>query len=912
MMRVSVALLGDVVLRVDGEEVPVTRPRLRSLLCALALRAGRVVPFDVLVEQVWGERWPNHPRAGLHTLVNQLRKLLGVDVVRTEPNGYLLDMPADAVDALRFEGLLDRLPDGPPHAVRTRLDEALSLWRDGPVADVEHLDREVAPRLVERYLSAMEQRVDMDLELGKHDELVPELQTLVARHPLRESMWARLMTALHRSGRHAEALATYESLRDHIANTLGVDPSAELRDQHAQLLAADDDQPAHVVPRQLPPDIAGFTGRGADLATLDKVLGANRDGPPLVIAVHGPGGAGKTTLALHWAHRVREDFPDGQLYLNMRGYGPGEPMDPAIALDIALRAMGVPATQVPPGTDERASLWRSTLFGKRLLLLVDNVNDASQVRPLLPGAGSVVLVTSRSELGGLEIRNGARRLNVGELPAGEATELIGEVIGADRAAAEPHAVAELVTLCGRLPLALVIAAQRAARYPDTLIADLVADLRASGSRLDLLGDPDDPAVDPRAVFSWSYHALDADTARAFRYLGLHPTAEINLPAASVLLRTSAEQTRLLLDQLVSVHLLERHQRGWYRFHDLLQVYAVELATAEDPAADLSDARGRILDWYLHTSLRARVRAFTQVTLDVPAPVDEFVRPQEFSDIAAATAWYIRNRETLLATVEYAAEHRFDRHAWQLAFLLRHFHETQRHVNDGTRAAEVALQCAERSAQDTAIAYATHTMGAALTALRQYDDAEQLQLKVLDLGERIGDHALLTIAAVSIGLSHGRSGQGSEAIRWLERGVAVARDSPSRAHALLNLGAVEGMNGLLDRSLAHSAEALALYRELEAPYYQAFVLGNMAEAAWDNGSAADGLAFADEALELLGIIEEQVTLPETLLVRGRILVELGRPADARETWQRALRIFSRNGNPRADSVAELIATLPAGS
>jgi tetratricopeptide (TPR) repeat protein len=531
---------------------------------------------------------------------------------------------------------------------------------------------------------------------------------------------------------------------------------------------------------------------------------------------------------------------------------------------------------------------------------------------LLPSAGSLVLVTSRSELSGLEIRDGARRLNVGELPASEATELVGEVIGADRATAEPHAVAELVTLCGRLPLALVIAAQQAARYPDTPIADLVTDLRASGSRLDLLGDPDDPTVDPRAVFSWSYRALDADTARAFRHLGLHPTAEINLPAASVLLRTSAEKTRLLLDRLVSVHLLERHQRGWYRFHDLLQVYAVELATAEDPTADLHDARSRILDWYLHTSLQARVRAFTQVALEVPAPDDDFVRPQEFSDVAAATAWYIRNRETLLATVEYAAEHRFDRHGWQLAFLLRHFHETQRHGNDGRRAAEVALQCAERSTQDTAVAYATHTMGAALNALRHYDTAEQLQLKALSISERIGDHALTAAASVSIGLSYARSGQESEAIHWLEQGVAAAHDSPSRAHALLNLGAVEGMSGKLDRSLSHSAEALTLYRELETPYYQAFVLGNMAEAAWENGSAADGLAFADEALELLGIIEDQVTLTETLLVRGRILVELGRPADARETWQRALRIFARNGNPRAGSVSDLLATLPAES
>jgi tetratricopeptide (TPR) repeat protein len=526
---------------------------------------------------------------------------------------------------------------------------------------------------------------------------------------------------------------------------------------------------------------------------------------------------------------------------------------------------------------------------------------------LLPGAGSVVLVTSRSELRGLAISDGACRINLGELPVDEAVSLVGDLIGAGRAAAEPSALLELVGLCGRMPLPLVVAGQQAARSPDAPLAELVADLRRASDRLDLLSQPDDPTVDPRVVFSWSYHALDADAARAFRYLGLHPTAELTVAAAAVLLGTPPAAARRLLETLASVHLLEHGQRGRYRFHDLLQVYAVERAMAEDSKADVAAAMRRILDWYLHTLRQARAAVFTPSPLEVPPPADGSVHPVEFADVAAATAWYEQHRATLLAAIEYAVEYRYHRHGWQLAFLLRHFQEIQGHVDDGMHTAALAVRCAERSGDATALSCAAYTMGAAHNCAQQYVRAEEWLRKALDLSERAGDPAMTSTASVALGLARARSGRMPEALCWLERAVTAARRSTSPyplAHSLLNLGAVQGMSGHLEPSLAHSRQALALYRELKASYYEAFALGNMAEAALATGAPAEALAYADEALALLGI-EDQVTMPETLVVKGHILTALGEPAAARETWRRALRLLSRTGNPRAIEVMELI-------
>jgi DNA-binding SARP family transcriptional activator len=563
---VRIAMLGDLEVRVDDRVVAVTRPRLRNLLCALALRAGQSVPLLELAEQVWQDQLPDRYRPGLHTLVNQLRNLIGTDVVQTVPGGYLLDVQPNAVDALAFQRMLDSVRElDNPMAARPVLAAALRLWRSDEL--ITYMRPESVTHLVERYLTATQQRVDIDLELGMSGELVAELRDLTARFPLREPLWARLITAQYRAGRYAEALDTYQSVREQLAEMLGTDPSAELRSLHSMVLSAQANEPvmkSRSVPHQLPPAHRGFVGRRAEQDVLAGLMDRVRLGrPPVIVAIHGPAGAGKTALAVHWAHEVSARFPDGAVYVDMHGFGPGEPLHPGAALARTLVAVGVAA--IPPAVEEKAALWRALLHDRRMLLVIDNVRDAEHARPLLPGRGGVVvLVTSRNDLCGLVTRDGAHNLHVGGLSPAEAAEL--------------GATADLGEVCGRLPLALVVAAHLMARLPHGSAQSFVDELRA-GNPLDLLAEPADPTVDLRSVLSWSYRTLDARTAAGFRALAYHPPGEITPTTAARWLREPVDSTRRLMDTLASVHLIDR-VGGGFRFNPLVRQYARERAMAE--------------------------------------------------------------------------------------------------------------------------------------------------------------------------------------------------------------------------------------------------------------------------------------------------------------------------------------------
>jgi DNA-binding SARP family transcriptional activator len=920
MTEVTIALLGAFELRVGGQPRPVPSSRQRALLAALALSAGRAVPVESLVELVWGEDLQARPRANVQTLVTRVRALAGADLVRTVPGGYLLDLPAGAVDVLRFQRLVDEARRQPAEASYDLLREALELWRGDPLADAgsEALVRDRAPALVELYLAAVERRADLDLARGAAAELTAELTELVTRYPLREPLWARLVLALDRAGRPAEALAAYHRIRTRLGEELGSDPSPELQDLYARLLAgptAEPDGPepecAPPVPRQLPADVPSFVGRDTDLAVLDALLAGAPAGGAAVAVVHGPGGVGKSALVLRWAHRVADRFPDGQLHLDLRGFGPGQPTGPAAALEVLLRALGVPDKQVPPGVDERAALLRTAVAGKRLLLVLDNAHEAEQVRPLLPGAGSLVLVTSRNQLRGLTVRDGATGLALRELAAAESAALVAAVVGADRAAAEPAAVAELAALCGGLPLALVIAAQQAVRLPDASLAELVADLRASGGRLDLLADPDDPATDPRTVLSWSYRRLEPARARTFRLLGLHPPPRVTLCAAAALLGTDPAGARRQLDGLVSVHLLEHDRPDRYRLHDLLAVYATEVA-AEEPAAGRDAAERRLLDWFLHSLHAARTATFAAQPVDPVEPAGP-VEPAVFADLVAATGWYHELRPVLLALVELAYRRGDDEHCWRLGYLLRPFHQMFRHVDDQVRATELAVLAADRLGNDWARVRVWHERSNALAEAGRHDESDDWLHRALALGERTGDHNGTAAVLASLGMVRARRGDLPGAVDALDRSVAAARrtDQPIRlAHSLLNLGYAEGEAGRLDASDQHNLEALAIYRKLAVPYQQALVLYNLAENALDRSDHDGAVGYADEALALLGALDDTTSTAGVLIVKGRALAASDRPDPARDTLRRALRILRQADDARVAEVVGLLTALDA--
>ncbi|MFI5889638.1 BTAD domain-containing putative transcriptional regulator [Actinoplanes sp. NPDC051513] len=591
----SVGVLGPLQVRVGERAVEITTGRLRALLAVLAMSAGRPAPVERLATAVWGENLPDDARRSVRTYVTRLRSLLGGDVIETTPDGYLLHA---RVDALSFVRLLESSTAEPERAA---VAEALALWRGAPFEGIRAawLEDVEAPRLAERRLDAVERRIELDLAAGRPGDLVGELRDLTARHPLRETFWAQLMVALYRSGRQVEALATYQRLYRLLADEAGVEPGPGVQRLHRRMIRADPTlhQARHTpaaapVPQQLPAGVAGFTGQQRGLDRLDRLLEHTGDAAAVAV-VTGGAGTGKTALAVHWAHRFAHRFPDGQLYLDLRGAGPS---GPALAPDEGLRALieafGVPPARVPGQPDAQVGLYRSLLAGKRVLVLLDNAADAGQARPLLPGApGCAGLVTSRHQLPGL-VAEGACPVTPEPLDAGEARDLLAARLGAARLDAEPDATDRIVAWCAGLPLALALVAGRAATQPQSALAAVADELRETGG---------DTATDLRSVFSWSYAAVTPAARRLFRMLSAHPGPDIALAAAAGLAGLPAPQARPALRELCQAHLLTEHAPGRYALHDLLRAYAAELFQEQDGEGDRHAAERRILDHYRSTA-----------------------------------------------------------------------------------------------------------------------------------------------------------------------------------------------------------------------------------------------------------------------------------------------------------------------
>jgi hypothetical protein len=561
--------------------------------------------------------------------MSYLRTVLGDKcAILAQAPGYLLDLCGDGTDVQEAERLLTQgMRSAEPAEAARQLRQALSLWRGRPLADVTGVAwlEEQSERLDLLQLRIRQALSEARLAAGEHTQLVPELEEMAAGHPLDERIHEQLMLALYRSGRQADALAIYHRLRGTLDEELGIGPGQPLRDLEMAILrqdpALDAPVPAGVpaapqvpVPAQLPPAVPGFTGRGAELASLDMLadygatVGQAAAAAPAapaamaICAVSGTAGVGKTALAVHWAHRVAGRFPDGQLYVNLRGFGPaGTAVDPGQALSGFLDALGVPAARIPADLDARAGLYRSLLAGKRVLVVLDNARSADQVRPLLPGSpGCLAVVTSRDQLAGLVATEGARPLPLDLLTTADARELLTQRLGEARVAAEPQAAGDIIAACARLPLALTIAASRAATNPGFPLAAVAAELGEACCALDPFHGSDH-ATDVRAVFSWSYRALSPEAARLFRLLGLHPGPDIPVAAAASLAAVPPARARMVLAELTRTHLLAEPAPGRYALHDLLRAYASEQAHAHETQSDRHAAVHRVLDHYLHTA-----------------------------------------------------------------------------------------------------------------------------------------------------------------------------------------------------------------------------------------------------------------------------------------------------------------------
>lgn len=902
MGQLEVGLLGPFAVRADGVPVEVPRGALRVLLASLALEAGRPVSTDVLTERLWSDRPPGKARAGVHNNVRRLRRLLGDDAVRTTADGYLLDVPPERVDVLEFLRLTRSAAALPPVEARAPLDEALALWRGEPLTDVAcpGLVRAHVPALVEQYLSAVERRVDVDLALGEPARALAGLDELAERHPLRESLWWRLVLALHRSGRRAEALDAYTRLSDRLRDELGVDPASGLRALYEEIRGR-----APVVAQQLPPGVRGFVGRSAELAELDALL--DRGPSPVVAVVHGIAGAGKTALAVHWARRVRERFPDGQLFVDFCGYGPGPALTAAAALDGVLRSLGVPADRVPADVAERAALLRGELAGRRVLMLLDNVADPATVRPLLPGSAGTVLVTSRNHLSGLAVREGAVQIGVGELTAADATELLAEAVGPSRVAAEPAATGDLVALCGRLPLALRLVAERAGRHPDSPLRTVAVDLRARTRRLDGLADEADRSSDLRSVFEWSYRALPLEQARVFRYLSLHPGAEIDEAAVGVLLGAPVS-----LDHLVTAHLLEPARGGRYRLHDLLREYATERMYAEEPAAEWAAAIDRLLDWYLHSAIAANRVVRPAGTSPFTDPLDEpRTPPVRFDTGAEVATWWDAQRSNMIALLRLATCGGRALAGWRLAWAMRDLFEAYQHIDDWLTAGRLGLRCARELADPTALCRAELMVGGAYTA-RLDDTAVPHKEAAVAHARALGNAHMLSSTLSALGYHHAVLGRYDEALGHLRAAVTAAERSgdPIRlAHSLHNLGEAQIRGGWYADGLHSSQRALDAYRRTGGgALFVRLTLTNIAEAYQRMGDYPSAIRHCEQALAVEGDAKDSVASLSTHIMLGRLRAQTGDHAAARAVWQEAHTALSRLRHPWTAEVAQLLAGL----
>ena len=669
-MPVGFRLLGDIEAHVDGRPVDLGHARQRGVLAALLADVNHPVSAGQLADRVWAGRPPQRAHRSLASYLSRLRRVLaGAEdvVIAHGPGGYVVRVAPEAIDLHRFRALV---ADARANQALAQFDEALRLWRGDAFAGVDTPWTEAMRQTLSAEREATElDRTDLMLRLGKHNAVLAEISARVAANPLNERVAGQLVLALYRGGRQADALDHYERTRRRLADELGADPGHALRELHRKILTADpelDPPPEVAVPRQLPAAPRWLVGRDRESAALTRAVAGGGTVP--VCAIGGPAGVGKTALALRWAHDHLARFPDGQVYVDLRGFDPsGAPMTPETAVRRLLGALGADPAALPMDEDGLVAHYRSLVAGKRLLVVLDNARDAAQVEPLLPGSETcTVLVTGRHRLAGLGVR-GARLVDLDLLSEADARDLLARHIGPGPVADEAGAAADLVRWCAGLPLAVGIVAARATARPGFSLDVLAKECRDTSARLDAL-DAGDMTANLRAVFSWSYTALDPAAAEVFRLLGISPGPDIALPSAAALTGLDGRRARSILRTLVGAHLLREPVPGRYRMHDLIRLYAAELVDGEARGAALD----RLTDFQLRTA-----RSAAQL-LRPEHPVIELTTaagctPPEFEHRAAATAWFEAEHAGLLALRRAAAAQGRHRVVGQLAWFLSAYH-----------------------------------------------------------------------------------------------------------------------------------------------------------------------------------------------------------------------------------------------
>lgn len=916
-------LFGEIALYAVGQPLDVGAPRQQAVLAALLVDAGRPVAVETLVDRVWDDEPPAGARNILYSHMSRIRRLLRLAAERTGGTvasierrhaGYVLDVDPDLVDLHRFRRLVEtgrdpRCEDG---ARAAALAEALSLWRGPPLAALsgEWVTRVRAAWYRQR-LDAAVLWAELKLRLGSADEVVVALADLTTDYPHAEPLEGLLMRGLHEIGRDAEALDRYSVFRQRLADELGTDPSEELRDLHRALLRGELRAPsrldrpvahARASPAQLPPDVPGFAGREGELNRLDNLLTATD--AVVMIAIDGTAGVGKTTFAVHWAQRVRGLFPDGQLYLNLRGFDPtGSPVTPSEALRAFLDAFDVPGERIPFGLEAQIGLYRSVLAGRRALVLLDNARDTEQVRPLLPGApGCLVMVTSRNALTGL-VTAGAHPLTLDLLTTGESRQLLAGRLGPDRVSAEPQAVDEIIRLCTRLPLALSIVAARAATHPAFGLAALADQIHASSGPLDEFAG-EDPAIDARAVFSWSYRRLSPAAARLFRLLGLHHGPDVATPAAASLAGLTVSGVRPLLSELARAHLVAEHVPGRFACHDLLRAYAAELARTVDTEADRGSAIRRMLDHYVYSGFKADrlLNPYPDDDAIELAPTPPGISVEEPMDRAQALAWFGKEQPVFMSAVRRLTG--FDVHLWRLVRFLRRYLAYQGFWFDQIEVLSVGLEAARRLGDPLRQAFAHRFLGCTRVAIGRYDTARADLERAAELYKSAGDRAGEAHVHRHFAWMLERQGLHREALPHARRALELYRAAGDRAGQARALNAISWFHAKLGdpvQALRYCGKALRLQEKLGDRFGQAETRDSLGYLHHHLGEYRQAVESYQMAVELYREFDDRYNEADTLVSLGETHLAAGDRGSALAVWQRALGIFDRLGHPAADDV-----------
>jgi DNA-binding SARP family transcriptional activator len=886
----TINLLGEVFAYVGGRRVDPGHARQRCVLAVLAVDVGRVVSLDRLVERVWGPDIPDRAQRSLYSYISRLRRA-GVAIERRS-GGYVLT--AVETDLLRFRELCARAREDAGQAVRL-LTEALALWRGDALTGLEvDWARAERDRLHLERLAAEHDLVDARLRAGHGEELLAELSARIVANPLDERVAGQYLLALSRAGRAADALEHYRRFRDLLVEELGTDPGASLRELHRQILAAEGTGPGAaepvVVPRQLPAPPAQFVGRDDELDGLD----ASRAGASttvVVSAIAGAGGIGKTCLALHWAHRHADRFPDGQLFVDLRGFSPeGPPMAPSVALRGFLGALGVEPGRVPADQHAQSALFRSLVAGKHMLLVLDNAADTAQVAPLLPGSGTcTVVVTSRNRLPGLVTGHGARPLLLDVLSGAEARALLTTRLGRGRIDAERDAADELITLCGGFPLALSIVAGQAHTRPHLSLAGLAAELRDLG--LDAL-DSDDPTASLPAVLSWSHRAMTPAQAEAFAVLGLAPGPDIGIGAAAAVTGLPPGEVRTVLRALEQASVLTQDTLGRYRMHDLIRRHAVDVA-GHLPEETRTAALRRLLDHYTHTAYAAeRVLDPHRQPIDLEPPVAGAC-PAVPSGIPAALAWFDAEHANLLAAQRTAAARGWHRTVWQLAWTLTIFHIRRGYLRDRLDTWRAAVDAATHLPDPASRILAHRHLGISCADLDRHEEADRHLHTALDLAERHDDpghqahlHRVICRAARLRGDERKALDHANQALPLFR-----ALDEPVwEADALNSIGMASAALGEFDVGRDRCLAALELCRRHHDVDGEANILDSLGVIDHDSGDYPRAVDYFRQSIAAYRVIGNEYQAADTLARLGRSHAALGEHDEASAVWREAMATF----------------------